>query len=145
MLEAVSQKGFKGQVVKDAVFALKTEGKVRRELARLPEDLRKEVQKAKQSGKPLLLAFHGPGCPPCKRMDAVTYPDDRVKQELTNWVVLRVDVEERTAVAEVFEVEGIPVAVAVTADGEELGRVQGFVEPGEFYKQLEARRQRAGR
>jgi hypothetical protein len=61
MLETVHKQGFRGEVVKDAAASTQTAGKVGRNLAGLPEDLRKEVQKAKQDGKPLLLAFHGPG------------------------------------------------------------------------------------
>jgi len=61
MLETVRKQGFGGEVVKDAAAGPPTAGKVRRHLARLPEDLRKEVQQAKKHGKPLLLAFHGPG------------------------------------------------------------------------------------
>jgi hypothetical protein len=61
MLETVRKQGFRGEIVKDAAAGPQTVGKVRRDLARLPEDLRKEVQQAKKDGKPLLLAFHGPG------------------------------------------------------------------------------------
>jgi ribosomal protein L29 len=61
MLEAVRKQGFRGEVVKDATANPEMIGKVRRDLARLPEALLKEVLKAKQDGKPLLLAFHGPG------------------------------------------------------------------------------------
>lgn len=61
MLETIRKQGFRGEVVKDASVSSQTAGKVHRDLARLPEDMRKEVQKAKQVGKPLLLAFHGPG------------------------------------------------------------------------------------
>lgn len=61
MLETVHKQGFRAEVVKDAAASPQTAGKVRRDLARLPEELRREVQKAKRDGKPLLLAFHGPG------------------------------------------------------------------------------------
>jgi thiol:disulfide interchange protein len=75
-------------------------------------------------------------------MDTVTYPDAAVKQELANWVLLKIDIVERREVAELFEVAGIPVAVAVTADGEELGRIESFVEPSSFRSQLAKTRQR---
>jgi thiol:disulfide interchange protein len=78
-------------------------------------------------------------------MDTVTYPDAGVKQELAKWVFISVDVAEHREVAELFEVSGIPVAVAVTGDGDELGRIEDFVEPGGFQKQLEGLRQQAGR
>jgi len=74
----------------------------------------------------------------------VTYPDATVKQELTNWVLVSVDISERREVAELMEVAGIPVAVAVSDEGEELGRIENFVEPGGFRKQLEGLRQQAG-
>jgi hypothetical protein len=60
MLETIRKQGFRGQIIEDP-SANASSGKIRRNLARLPEDLRKEVRKAKQDGKPLLLAFHGPG------------------------------------------------------------------------------------
>jgi hypothetical protein len=61
VLEIVLKQGFRGEIVKDASASVHPAGKVRRDLTRLPEELRKEVQKAKEDGKPLLLAFHGPG------------------------------------------------------------------------------------
>jgi thiol:disulfide interchange protein len=78
-------------------------------------------------------------------MDTVTYPDAGVKQELADWVFVSVDIAEHRKVAELFEVAGIPVAVAVTGDGDELGRIEDFVKPGGFRKQLEGLRQPAGR
>jgi len=74
-------------------------------------------------------------------MDTVTYPNDQVKRELSNWVLLKVDIVERRDVAELFEVAGIPTAVGVTADGDELGRIESFVEPPAFRSQLEKCRQ----
>ena len=61
MLETIRKQGFQSEIVKNASAHPSPPGKVRRDLTRLPEDLRKEVEKAKEDGKPLLLAFHGPG------------------------------------------------------------------------------------
>jgi thiol:disulfide interchange protein len=69
-------------------------------------------------------------------MDTVTYRNDQVKQELAHWAVLKVDIAEHREVAELFEVVGIPVAVALTTDGNELGRIENFVEPAEFRARL---------
>ena len=70
-------------------------------------------------------------------MDTVTYPNVGVKEELAHWVLLKVDVSEHREVAELFEVIGIPVAVRITPEGDESGRIESFIEPGEFRKQLE--------
>ncbi len=70
-------------------------------------------------------------------MDAVTYPDERVKNELVeHWLTTKIDVSEQKAVASTFGVSGIPVAVAVSPKGEILGRVLGFVEPEGLEREL---------
>ncbi len=140
MLETVRSKGFRGEVVKEGPSAPTTEEKRRADLARLPSEFKQAVEAAKNANKPLLVAFYGPGCPPCKQMDSVTYPDTSVKEELSRWVLIRVDVAEHSEVAELFDVSGIPVAVAVKGSGEELGRIESFVEPAAFRKRLEALR-----
>ena len=77
-------------------------------------------------------------------MDTVTYPNDQVKQELSHWLLLKVDIAEHGEVAGLFEVAGIPVTVAVTVDGDELGRIENFVEPAEFRARLTKLRSRQG-
>jgi hypothetical protein len=69
-------------------------------------------------------------------MDTVTYPDAGVREELRRWVLLRVDVSQHPEVAQLMEVEGIPAAVAVTAGGEELGRIEDYLEPAAFRTRL---------
>ncbi|MCI0459316.1 MAG: hypothetical protein L0Z62_20395 [Gemmataceae bacterium] len=69
-------------------------------------------------------------------MDTVTYPDASVKEELRQWMLLRVDVAEHPEVAELMEVAGIPAAVAVTVDGDELGRIEDYLEPAAFRTRL---------
>jgi thiol:disulfide interchange protein len=144
MLEAVRSKGFRGQVVKAGPSATFAEQKVRRDLGRLPAEFERTVKEAKEANKLLLVTFHGLGCAPCKKMDAVTYSDAAVKEELSCWVLVRVDVSEHREVAELFDVSGIPVAVAVTTDGDEIGRIENFVEPAVFRKRLEELRPRSG-
>ena len=76
-------------------------------------------------------------------MDAVTYPNQAVAQELArHWLTGRVDVTESKSVAERFGVSAIPVAIALTGEGEVLGRVLGFVEPEGFVGELEKLRGR---
>jgi hypothetical protein len=50
--------------------------------------------------------------------------------------MLKVDIVEGRDVAELFEVVGIPIAVAVTAEGDEIGGIENFVEPPAFGLQL---------
>jgi thioredoxin-related protein len=73
-------------------------------------------------------------------MDTVTYPDPKVRAELTRWLEHRVDVTEDRELATLFEIAAIPTAVLVDAEGRVLDRVVGFVKPGDFLKRLEAAR-----
>ena len=74
-------------------------------------------------------------------MDAVTYPHQTVSHELAqHWLDLEVDVSQHQAVATSFGVTAIPMAVAVTDEGEILGRILGFVEPARFANELETLR-----
>jgi thiol:disulfide interchange protein len=142
ILETVRAKGFRAEIVPNAPATASPTRAQRRNLGRLPGQLQEAVQQARKERKALLLAFHGPACPPCRRMSAVTYSDTRVKQELACWVLVQVDVADHPEVAGLFEVAAIPVAVAVTADGVELGRVENFVEPAAFRARLERMRLR---
>ena len=67
-------------------------------------------------------------------MDAVTYPNPEVKEELERWLEVHVDVSLQKEVVELFDVAAIPLALAVTGEGKILGRLLGFMEPEPFKK-----------
>ena len=61
-------------------------------------------------------------------MDSVTYPDSGVQEELSRWLLVRVDVSEHPGVADLFEVAGIPVAVAVKDLAQIAGAARGALD-----------------
>ena len=69
-------------------------------------------------------------------MDTVTYPHGAIREELSHWVIRKIDITERRDAAALFEVAAVPVAVALTPAGEELGRLANFIEPESFGRQL---------
>jgi thioredoxin-related protein len=69
-------------------------------------------------------------------MDAVTYPHEKVRAETAHWLTTRVDVATSQDLATRFGIAAVPVAIAVTGDGEILGRIPGFVEPDRFEGEL---------
>ena len=69
-------------------------------------------------------------------MDAVTYPHALVTAELSNWVLVKIDITENRSAAETLQVTAVPVAVAVTSTGRELGRLPNFLDPESFHERL---------
>ena len=65
-------------------------------------------------------------------MDTVTYPDMAVREQLDHWLRGHVDVSEHSDVAELFGIRAMPTAVALSGDGNVLGRIANFVEPTAF-------------
>ena len=65
-------------------------------------------------------------------MDAETYPNEEVRAELARWEFDRVDIESERSAAKALRVSGVPVAVALAADGRVLRRIEGFVEAAKF-------------
>ena len=69
-------------------------------------------------------------------MDAVTYSNPKVQEELGLWVKRKIDVTEWAEVARAFDVTAVPIAVMVAPDGTVLERVANFVEPEIFGAKL---------
>jgi len=70
-------------------------------------------------------------------MDTVTYPSEVVQRECeANWLTLKLDVSQRSDLAAMCRVHGIPTAVAIDSSGNLLGKVIGFVEPTSFAARL---------
>jgi len=65
-------------------------------------------------------------------MSKVTYSDARVKEELSRFVVVEVDIDKDLETAKALRVAGVPTFVVMSADGSVLTRVEGFKTPFEF-------------
>lgn len=74
----------------------------------------------------------------CEEMDAVTYPDALVKSELSRWVFARIDISKEPGTAKSLDVHGVPAALAMSADGTVLARLEGFFTPEAFARELRA-------
>src|SRR5574341_850532 len=91
---------------------------------------------AKAENKVVLIDFFTTWCPPCKKLDQVTWKDESVLAWLRSKTVpLKVDAEENEELARRFRVDAYPSLVFVQPDGKELGRIVGFRPPEEFLAQ----------
>jgi thiol:disulfide interchange protein DsbD len=96
---------------------------------------------ARAAGKPVVIDFYADWCLPCKELDAKTFSDARVVQELDRFVRLKADLtaaEDATTVelTKQYAIVGVPTIVLIDAGGNEAAsaRLTGF-EPADAFLQ----------
>ena len=101
------------------------------------------LAKAKQEGKPVLLDFGAAWCPPCRKMEAVTFVDPAVVAESRRFVCIEIDCTDpdNTAVAALmtkYQVSGVPALAFVDSEGrfDPNRSLSGFVSPSEMVDHL---------
>lgn len=98
------------------------------------------VQDATRSGRPILVDFYGTWCHPCKMMDALTYADPGVIQEVGRWVPVKVDVDKDPQTTARYHVSNMPTIAVLKPDGTLVTGSIGFMGPKEMTAFLRAAR-----
>jgi thiol:disulfide interchange protein DsbD len=94
-------------------------------------------------GKPVMLDFYADWCVSCKEMEAFTFSDAHVRQQLARMLLLQADVTENNAehkaLLKRFSLFGPPGIIFFDAQGREIRglRVIGYQDAGRFLKTLE--------
>jgi thiol:disulfide interchange protein DsbD len=94
-------------------------------------------------GKPVMLDFYADWCVSCKEMEAFTFSDAHVRQQLARMLLLQADVTENNAehkaLLKRFSLFGPPGIIFFDAQGREIRglRVVGYQDAGRFLKTLE--------
>jgi len=95
---------------------------------------------AQEEQKPVLLYFSADWCVPCKELAATTFRDARVQESLRGLVLVKVDLTEvdpeEDALRRRFQVLGVPTLVFLGPQGEERGRLVGYVARDAFLEAL---------
>ncbi len=107
-------------------------------------DLDAELVAAKSQNRPVMLDFYADWCVSCKEMEAFTFPDSRVKEQLVDAVLIQADVtkndDDDKALLKKFELFGPPGIILYDRSGTELsaGRVVGYMSADKFSNHLQA-------
>ncbi len=94
-------------------------------------------------GENMLIDFYADWCIPCKELDALTFSDKKVLEELKRFTTYKVDMtqtlsEETEKISDKFNIVGMPTVLLINSKGEEVERLTGFVDAEEFLKLLKA-------
>ena len=95
--------------------------------------------KARTEHRYVLLYLEAVWCHWCHVMDEKTYGDTAVRAEIDkHYVPLRIDQDLRPDLSNRYKDYGWPATVVFAADGSEIVKRQGFVEPERFLRLLKA-------
>jgi thioredoxin-related protein len=96
-------------------------------------------REAADKNRPLLLDFGTENCFWCKKLDAVTFRDDRVVKKLNaQFVSIKIDAGRYRELVKYLQIEAFPTMVFASPDGKLIGKpIVGFQEPEPFHDQLD--------
>jgi len=100
---------------------------------------------ARTQNKPVLIDFWSVRCPPCIKLDRVTFSDPRVIEEAARFVAVKVDGESLSAAQvrtfrEKYGLWGVPHVVFISSEGRVLHdlTITEFVGPDEMLRAMRA-------
>jgi len=108
------------------------------------EELDAYILTSRQQGQPLILDFYADWCVSCKEMEAFTFTDPKVAEQMSRAMLLRADVTKNDkldrGLLKRFGLFGPPAILFFSPQGQETrnGRVVGFMNKTEFYSHLMA-------
>lgn len=90
----------------------------------------------------IIIDFYADWCIPCKELDALTFSDPRVIDEMKNFSIFKVDMtqtlsEEAENLRKQFNILGMPTVLLIDSNGNEVNRLTGFVNANEFLKLIQ--------
>lgn len=105
-------------------------------------DLNQQLALAQQQGKPVMLDFYADWCVACKEFEKYTFNTPLIRQHLSNFVLLQIDVTANTAehiaLMKKMNVLGLPTIDFWNAQGDlqNAARVTGFMDAPQFDQHL---------
>ncbi len=94
---------------------------------------------ARESGKPVIIDFYADWCLPCKELDAKTFSDAEVVDELDRFVRLKADLTvSNDQLTRQYGIIGVPTIAFMDAKGQEVrdARLTGYEPADEFLQRV---------
>jgi thiol:disulfide interchange protein len=84
------------------------------------------LKEAKRTGKPIFVDFYATWCGPCKMLDEHVYTNRKVIDASRKWVMLKVDAERNTQLAQANKITAFPTLIFYSPTGKAVVRKMGF-------------------
>ena len=95
------------------------------------------LARAGSEDKPVMIDFYTDWCGWCKKLERETYTDTRVQEALSSFVLVKLNGDrEGRKLAANMGVRGYPTLVFLNPQGQEIGRIPGFMGPEPFLEEL---------
>ena len=101
-------------------------------------DVRQSGIDAKNLGKSRLLYFTASWCGPCQQMKRTTWASKEVAAALKDYIPVKVDADEYTAMGSQYKINLIPAFVLVDNSGKAIKQASGYMSASEFIDWLKA-------
>ena len=94
------------------------------------------LERAKAENKHVFIDFYATWCAPCKKLDEVTYKDEKVIALLDGMLPARWDAEkgEGIELARLYNITAYPTLILLGPDGIEIDRFLGYIDSDPFIK-----------
>jgi len=97
------------------------------------------LEKAAETGRPVMLDLYTDWCGWCKKLDNETYMDPAVAAFMNNFVNVKINAElgEGPSLVKRYKVRGYPFIVFVDSKGDEIDWIIGYLPADKFLKRVE--------
>ena len=101
-----------------------------------------KYEESLQNKEMMVIDFYADWCIPCKELDAITFSNPKVIEQSQKFKTYKADLTksgtpEIESLTKRFQIKGVPTVLIIDGDGNEKGRITGFVNAEEFLKKLE--------
>lgn len=100
------------------------------------DNLDQALAQAKKEGRQVIVDFYTDWCGYCKKLDTQTFVDKEVVDLAAKAIPVKVNAERQPGIAARYRVNAFPMVLVLDSDGEVLGRLTGYMPPGEFAAEL---------
>ncbi|RLD76868.1 MAG: hypothetical protein DRJ07_15585 [Bacteroidetes bacterium] len=88
------------------------------------------------ANKMILVDFYADWCGPCKKMDIESWNKEEVKEISSNYVFVKIDIDQYRSVAQSFGIKSIPYVFILDPNGEVVHKSLGYLSKSELMKML---------